>query len=121
MIIDDSNASLQMLTDILDYHGYDVISFSNEKEALEPMIVSDLIFLDVPMPIIDSYEVCNCFKSDKKTGKVPIIFISCHDETDYKLNVLLPAALTILPSLFKYRKLSPGSKNTCIYAVCRKN
>ncbi len=87
LIVDDSKATLQMLTDILDYHGYQVIPFSNGKAAFESIttLVPDLILLDVAMPVMDGYEVCNCFKSNEMTSKVPVIFISGNDDTTDKI------------------------------------
>lgn len=87
LIVDDSEATLQMLTDILDYHGYRVSPFSNGESALKATItdVPDLILLDVAMPVMDGYEVCSRLKSDQKTSKVPVMFISGHDDTTDKI------------------------------------
>ncbi|MEN6621900.1 MAG: diguanylate cyclase [Smithella sp.] len=87
LIVDDSEATLQMLTDILDYHGYQVSPFSNGKAALESINTSipDLILLDVAMPVMDGYEICSRLKSNEITSKIPVIFISGHDDTTEKI------------------------------------
>ena len=83
MIIDDSPDILKLLKDILDYHGYRVQPFTSGRAALKSMMIDvpDLILLDIKMPDMDGYEVCNHIKSKEKTGKVPVIFISGQNDT----------------------------------------
>lgn len=78
MIIDDSPDILKLLKDIFDYHGYSVRPFNSGRAALKSMLIDvpDLILLDIKMPVMDGYEVCNQIKSNEKTSKVPVIFIS---------------------------------------------
>lgn len=87
MIVDDSRETMNMLSDILHYHGYCVLPFTSPEEALKSMMVQvpDLILLDVSMPVIDGYEVCRRLKSDKKTSGIPVIFISGIDDIDDKI------------------------------------
>lgn len=87
LIIDDSPETLQVLTDILDYHGYRVSPFSSGKAALKSMTAEtpDLILLDIEMPVMNGYEVCSRLKSDEKTRKIPVIFISGRDDTTDKI------------------------------------
>jgi diguanylate cyclase (GGDEF)-like protein len=87
MIIDDSTDTLQMLTDILDYHGYRVSPFSSGETALKSMVlgIPDLILLDVAMPIMNGYEICSRLKSDETTSKIPVMFISGRDDTTDKI------------------------------------
>lgn len=87
MVIDDSPDILNVLTDILDYHGYRVIPFSNGKKALNSISsnMPDLILLDIEMPSMNGYEICSLLKSDKKTSKIPVIFISGRDDTNDKI------------------------------------
>ncbi len=87
MIIDDSPDILQMLTDILDYQGYRVSPFSSGEKALKSIElgIPDLILLDVEMPLMDGYEVCARLKSNEKTSKIPVIFISGRDDTTDKI------------------------------------
>lgn len=87
LIIDDSPETLQVLTDILDYHGYRVSPFSSGKAALKSMTAAmpDMILLDIEMPVMNGYEVCSRLKSDEKTSKVPVIFISGRDDTTDKI------------------------------------
>lgn len=87
MIIDDSPDILQMLTDILDHHGYRVNPFTSGITALESTALEtpDLILLDIEMPSMNGYEICSRLKSSEMTSKVPVIFISGHDDATDKI------------------------------------
>lgn len=103
MIVDDSPETLQMLTDIFDYHGYRLRPFSSGEKALESMIheVPDMILLDVKMPVMDGYEVCNRIKSNEKTSKVPVIFISGQDDTADKVKGLNAGGIDYITKPFQ--------------------
>ncbi|NTW06614.1 MAG: diguanylate cyclase [Syntrophaceae bacterium] len=87
MIIDDSPDILQVLTDILAYHGYRINPFSSGKAALQSLVfeMPDLILLDIEMPSMNGYEICSRLKSDEKTSKIPVIFISGRDDATDKV------------------------------------
>lgn len=78
LVIDDNTVSLRFLTDILTRSGYTVRSYSDGAQALASLEarVPDLILLDIMMPGLSGYEVCERLKANEKTREVPIIFIS---------------------------------------------
>ena len=80
LIIDDSLNNIELLNNILGKH-YSVSFACNGREALEliPVNVPDLILLDVIMPGMDGYEVCNQLKSNPTTSDIPIIFLTSLD------------------------------------------
>ncbi|MEN6319089.1 MAG: diguanylate cyclase [Syntrophaceae bacterium] len=86
-IVDDSPDILNLLSDILDYHGYHILSFTSGETALKSITVDvpDLILLDVKMPVMDGYDVCKHLKADENTRKVPVIFISGLDDATDKV------------------------------------
>lgn len=78
LIVDDSNFHSTYLSEILSSQ-YQVRVASNGKEALEISFSSeppDLILLDIVMPEMDGYEVCQKLKSTESTKDIPIIFIT---------------------------------------------
>ncbi|MGV7222320.1 MAG: response regulator [Nitrospinales bacterium] len=78
LIVDDSFANVELLSQILGNEGYRIISATNGKQALE-MVVElkpDIILLDIMMPIMDGFETCKVLKSKKNTADIPVIFIS---------------------------------------------
>ncbi len=78
LIVDDDFTNAELLTSILE-KIYEVKSVHNGADALECIrteLHPDIILLDVMMPKMDGYEVCEQLKSDPKTADIPVIFIS---------------------------------------------
>jgi DNA-binding response OmpR family regulator len=78
MIVDDNPANLKLLEDMLRQQGYETRLFPLGRLALaaadkEP---PDLILLDINMPEMNGYEVCERLKSSARLAEIPVIFIS---------------------------------------------
>jgi putative two-component system response regulator len=88
LAVDDTPASLKLLTDLLKLEGYKVHSAINGETALKSanMNPPDLVLLDIRMPVMDGYEVCRRLKADPVTRNVPIIFVSAASETEDKVH-----------------------------------
>ena len=78
LIVDDVADNLKLLFYDLDDAGYEVLMASSGKEALKIIAstLPDLILLDIMMPQMDGYEVCEKLKSDPRTDSIPIIMVS---------------------------------------------
>jgi putative two-component system response regulator len=87
LAVDDTAASLRLLTDILKEEGYEVRSAISGELALRAAAASppDLVLLDIRMPGMDGYEVCRQLKANPATRDVPVIFVSAVSETDEKV------------------------------------
>lgn len=87
LAVDDTPASLKLLTDILMTEGYEVRSAISGELALNAAIIRppELILLDIRMPEMNGFEVCRRLKAAPETRKVPIIFVSAMSETDEKV------------------------------------
>lgn len=76
LIVDDTIANLDILSELL--YEYDIVEATSGEEALgianEDEI--DLILLDIMMPDMDGFEVCEKLKENPKTKDIPIIFIT---------------------------------------------
>ena len=83
LVVDDNTDSRNILGDLLTRHGYDVRSVDSGQLALNAVRskAPDLILLDVKMPGMDGYEVCQKLKSDPSLKGIPVIFISVHGDT----------------------------------------
>ena len=84
LIVDDIKFNIVVLNSILTDENYNVESATNGQKALD-MIQSkkfDLILLDIIMPEIDGFEVCNQIKQNPETKDIPVIFITSVDETE---------------------------------------
>jgi signal transduction histidine kinase len=87
LIVEDTPASLQLLSDLLTHAGYAARRASDGKLALLSALAEppELILLDVRMPDMDGYEVCQRLKADPRTHDVPVIFLSALRDTEDKV------------------------------------
>ena len=87
MVVDDNPANLKLLEDMFQRLRYEVRSFPLGRLALaaaeqEP---PDLILLDINMPGMNGYEVCERLKSSARLSDIPVIFISALNATEDKV------------------------------------
>jgi two-component system sensor histidine kinase/response regulator len=78
LVVDDHERYLQQVKKLLSYDGYQVMTADSGEEALRTLATRkpDLILLDVIMPGMDGFQVCEAVKSDPATQEIPIIFLS---------------------------------------------
>jgi putative two-component system response regulator len=78
LAVDDTPASLKLLSDILSAEGYEVRAAINGELALHSAETTppDLILLDITMPGMDGFEVCARLKAMEQTRNIPVIFVS---------------------------------------------
>ena len=81
LVIDDSPDNLRVLSAALAEHNYDVRCAKSGAMAFKSMEAElpDLILLDIRMPDVDGYEVCQRLKANAETREIPVIFISALD------------------------------------------
>ena len=77
LIVDDTESNIDILVESLS-DAYEVSVAMDGESALEIVVEEppDLILLDIMMPDMDGYEVCEKLKSDNNTKDIPIIFLS---------------------------------------------
>uniref|UniRef100_UPI002632A445 response regulator n=1 Tax=Janthinobacterium sp. TaxID=1871054 RepID=UPI002632A445 len=87
LIVEDTPASLRLLSDLLGGAGYTVRQAPNGELALWTAQARppELILLDVRMPGIDGFEVCRRLKESPQLRQVPVIFLSAQHDTDDKV------------------------------------
>ena len=82
LIVDDTIANLNILCNLLI--NYDILTATSGRDALEIVDEEqiDLILLDVLMPEMDGFKVCEILKSKQETKNIPIIFITSDSSED---------------------------------------
>ncbi len=88
LAVDDNAAILQLLQSMLSRHGYQVRTAGSGRQALESARLDqpDLILLDIMMPGMDGYQVCERLKADPQTRDIPVIFVSAMSDLKDKLD-----------------------------------
>jgi CheY-like chemotaxis protein len=83
LVVDDSPIDLHLIINGLSGH-FSVIFASSAHEALclvKQLPQPDLILLDIIMPEMDGYQVCQRLKAEESTSGIPVIFLSSLDST----------------------------------------
>ena len=78
LIADDEQSIVVPLEYLMEQKGYQVMAAYNGEEAIEKIISfnPDLILLDIMLPIIDGFEVCQMIRSNPNWKDIKIIFVS---------------------------------------------
>ena len=84
LVVEDNTDNLKMLKAILEEEGYIVRPTTNGTIALSAAkaIAPDLILLDITLPDIDGFEICEALKKIPNTRDIPIIFLTGKTEID---------------------------------------
>jgi diguanylate cyclase (GGDEF)-like protein len=87
LVVDDVPVNVQLLTTYLTSVGYHVITARDGQEALTKVSASqpDLILLDVMMPKLNGFEVCERIKKDPVTRIIPVIMVTALNEIEDKI------------------------------------
>ncbi len=107
MIVDDNPANLKLLEDMLLQQGYEVCSFPLGRLALAAAAKHppDLILLDINMPEMNGYEVCERLKSNQALSDIPIIFLSALNETEDKMQAFRSGAVEYISKPFHFEEV----------------
>jgi two-component sensor histidine kinase/ActR/RegA family two-component response regulator len=103
LVVDDSTANLRLLSDILSNNGYDVYTAQDGAEALRIVssLLPDIVLLDVVMPNLDGFKVCQFLKNQEKTVNIPVIFMTSLAETRDKVRALRMGAADYITKPFQ--------------------
>src|SRR2546426_9752427 len=107
MIVDDNPANLKLLEDMLLQQGYEVCSFPLGRLALAAATRNppDLILLDINMPEMNGYEVCERLQSIDKLSDIPVIFLSALGGTEDKVKAFRSGAVDYISKPFQFEEV----------------
>lgn len=107
LIVDDTPANLRLLSSMLAEQGYKVRSVISGKMALTTARAAppDLILLDIRMPEMDGYEVCEQLKADEETHDIPIMFISALDAAQDKVRAFTVGGVDYVTKPFQLEEV----------------
>jgi two-component system sensor histidine kinase/response regulator len=107
MIVDDNPANLKLLEDMLLQQGHEVRSFPRGRLALASAAKNppDLILLDINMPEMNGYEVCERLKSTHGLSGIPVIFLSALTETQDKVKAFRSGAVDYISKPFQFEEV----------------
>lgn len=108
LIVDDAVDTVELLKKRLRFEGYDTAEAYDGEEGLKRVAEynPDLIILDVMMPKLDGYEVCQRLKSDENTKYIPVLMLTAKSEVEDKVKGLDIGADHYLAKPFDYKEVS---------------
>jgi len=107
LLVDDTPANLQLLSGMLKEQGYKVRPVPSGKLALQVAQIEppDLILLDILMPEMNVYEVCEKLKADDRLKEIPVIFISALSETIDKVKAFSVGGVDYVTKPFQFEEV----------------
>ena len=107
LVVDDTAENLRLLSTMLTQSGYTPRCVINGKMALRACNSNppDLILLDIMMPEMNGYEVCQHLKLEAKTREIPVIFISAKDEVFDKVNAFAVGGVDYISKPFQFEEV----------------
>jgi putative two-component system response regulator len=94
LIVDDEHSGRETLQSVLEGEGYDLIMAENGPQAIEKAksYLPDVILLDVMMPGMTGFEVCERIRNDPQVAEIPIIILTALDDRESLLTGLKAGA-----------------------------
>lgn len=113
LIVDDTPNNLRLLSTILTEEGYEVGKALSGPIALRSVQAAppDLILLDINMPEMNGYEVCERLKADEQTKEIPVIFISALDDVLDKVKAFSVGGVDYITKPFQAQEVLARVQN----------
>ena len=94
LIVDDEYSGRETLQSVLEGEGYNLIMAENGPQAIEraKSFLPDVILLDVMMPGMTGFEVCERIRNDPQVAEIPIIILTALDDRESLLTALKAGA-----------------------------
>ena len=107
LIVDDNINNVKILSDVMQMQGHHVSTAGNGENALSQLkvICPDLILLDIMMPDMDGFEVCQRLKSGYKTKDIPVIFMTALADTADKIKGFKLGAVDYITKPFQQEEV----------------
>lgn len=107
LIVDDEPANLNLLSEMLSGRGFKVRAVLNGTRALAAAQANppDLILLDVMMPDMSGYQVCEKLKAQERTRDIPILFLSALNDTANKVMAFTVGGLDYVTKPFQIEEV----------------
>ncbi len=107
LIVDDKPANLRVLSTMLTKAGYKVRAVTSGKMALmaAKTMPPDIILLDIKMPDLDGYQVCQQLKQIPETGEIPVIFLSALQDVEDKVKAFEAGGVDYIIKPFQFEEV----------------
>jgi diguanylate cyclase (GGDEF)-like protein len=113
LIVDDTLHNVRLLSEMLQKQGYTIRKALNGKMAIMAVQarLPDLILLDIMMPDMDGYQVCQHLKADPQTAEIPVIFLSALDDVFDKVKAFVIGGADYITKPFQFEEVLVRVRN----------
>lgn len=113
LIVDDIADNLRLLSTTLSKQGYEVRCAKNGTMALTAAssYQPNLILLDINMPDLTGYQVCQRLKADPATAATPVIFLSAQDDVEDRVKAFTAGGVDFISKPFQIEEVLARVKN----------
>ena len=112
LVVDDEEEVRNSVSEFLESQGYDAVEVADGEEALAKCFTEkpDLLLLDLRLPRVDGYQVCQTLKGNPITSVIPIIIITALNSTSQKIKGIEYGADDYIEKPFDLAELSARIK-----------
>ncbi|MEB3883469.1 response regulator transcription factor [Lyngbya sp. CCY1209] len=107
MLVDDDPNLVVLVSDYLEFRGYEVVTAENGKKALELLEheIPDLIICDIMMPEMDGYTLVKLIRENRRLSWIPVLFLSAKGQSQDKVKGLNTGADVYIVKPFEPEEL----------------
>jgi adenylate cyclase len=107
LVADDRVDNVELIHDLLTIEGYQVMSAYDGRDALDKIgqHAPDLVVLDVDMPLLNGFQVCERLKANPATVDIPVLMLTAWADPEQRVKGLQLGAEDYLTKPFDYREL----------------
>jgi PAS domain S-box-containing protein len=107
LIVDDDHGLLTALQHTFEIEGYQVFTAGNGQEAIRLVHSEqpDLLILDVMMPQMDGFQVCEQLKADEQTRDIPVVFLSAAGQVLSKTRAFSVGGIDYITKPFQIKEM----------------
>ena len=115
LVIDDDPAISELVAVNLEMAGYEVDQAEDgiKGQALALQIMPDLIVLDLMLPRVDGFTVCQRLRRDDRTGNIPVVMLTALGQTQDKVEGFNAGADDYLTKPFEVEELLARVRGPC--------
>lgn len=107
LVVEDNATNMRLVVELLLDEGYQVETAVNGLQALEmaKQKLPDLVLLDVMMPGLNGYEVCQKLQDNPQTQEIPVIFITAIAQVADKIKAFELGVVDYITKPFNIREV----------------
>jgi putative two-component system response regulator len=107
MVVDDTPENLNLIKKMLAEKGFEVLALPSGPLALRAAerVHPDLVLLDITMPGMSGYEVCERFKANPALCDIPIIFLTALSDTEDKVRAFKAGGVDFISKPFQFEEV----------------